>query len=84
MTIMPPLKLATDGASPKQRHANATTALYSSYQQDDQDDQKDGAKSAANIRPANVEATAAEQNQKNDDENYQVHAILTLSRPNDA
>jgi hypothetical protein len=37
----------------------------SSQQQDDQDDQEDRAKAATDIRATVIEATAAEQNQKN-------------------
>jgi hypothetical protein len=45
----------------------------SSHQQDDQHDQKDGTKTAADIRAADVEAAAAEQDQQYDDENDRVH-----------
>jgi hypothetical protein len=48
--------------------------LSTPYHQYDQDNQENGAKAAADVRPTVVETTPAKQDQKNNDENYQVHS----------
>jgi hypothetical protein len=68
-------------ASPQSfTEATVHSTLSTSYQQDDQDDQEYGAKAATDIWTTVVETTAPKQDQKNNDENYQVHGVFPPGR----
>ena len=79
VTIACPIRRSIGAVSSVGQEPECLTRQSSSQQQDNQDDQEDCAKTTTDIRAAVIEATTAEQNQKNNYQDYQVHNVCPLA-----